>query len=79
MGLKGISEIARYSDLLKGEAEEVRELEVKNRNNACIHCGVRMIEKMPLRGPRRAAATWAHIINNASIVTLENIARCGMA
>jgi len=33
----------------------------------------------PSRGPRNALATWEHIINDASIVTLENIARCCMA
>jgi len=34
-----------------------------------------MIEKMPARGPRKNVATWEHIINDASIVTRENIAR----
>jgi len=55
------------------------EEEVKMRDEACIYCGVRMIEPMPRHGPRVAAATWEHIINNASIVTRENIARCCMA
>ena len=35
-----------------------------------------MIEPMPWRGPRKASATWEHIINDASIITRENIARC---
>jgi len=35
-----------------------------------------MIEKMPQGGSRRTVATWEHIINDASIVTPENIARC---
>ena len=36
-----------------------------------------MIEKMPPRGPRKAVATWEHIINDESIVSRENIAlRC---
>ena len=35
-----------------------------------------MIEQMLPRGPRRAVATWEHIINDESIVTRENIARC---
>jgi hypothetical protein len=38
-----------------------------------------MIEKMPPRGPRKAVATWEHIINDASIITRENIARCCVA
>jgi hypothetical protein len=44
-----------------------------------VYCGVRMIDKMPPRGPRRAVATWEHIINDASIITRENIARCCVA
>jgi hypothetical protein len=35
-----------------------------------------MIEKMPPHGTRRNVATWEHIINDASIVSRENIARC---
>jgi hypothetical protein len=35
-----------------------------------------MIERMPQGGSRRTVATWEHIINDASIVTPENIARC---
>ena len=38
-----------------------------------------MIEKMPPRGPRKAVATWEHIINNESIINRENIARCCVA
>ena len=54
------------------------EKEVKARDKACVYCSVQMIEPMPLRGPRKAAATWEHIINDAIIVTRENIARCCM-
>ena len=35
-----------------------------------------MIEKMPQSGSPRTVATWEHIINDACIVTPENIARC---
>ncbi len=35
-----------------------------------------MIEQKSLRGRRRNVATWEHIINDASIVSRENIARC---
>jgi len=55
------------------------EKEVRERDTNCVYCGVRLIEKMPSCGPRRAAATWEHIINDASIVTRENIARCCVA
>jgi hypothetical protein len=55
------------------------EEEVKERDKACIYCGTQMIEQMPQRGPRKAVATWEHIINDANIVTRENIARCCVA
>ncbi len=52
------------------------EREVKERDKTCVYCGTQMIEQMPPRGHRKAVATWEHIINDASIVTSENIARC---
>ncbi len=55
------------------------EKEVKDRDKACIYCGIQMIEQMPPSAPRNAVATWEHIINDASIVTRENIARCCFA
>ena len=55
------------------------EREVKERDKTCVYCGTQMIEQMPPRGPRKAVATWEHIINDASIVTRENIARCCVA
>lgn len=53
--------------------------EVKERDKACVYCGIQLIEYMPSHGPRKAVATWEHIINDASIVTRENIARCCVA
>ena len=38
-----------------------------------------MIEQMPPNGPRKAVATWEHIVNDSSVVTHENIARCCVA
>jgi hypothetical protein len=55
------------------------EKEVRERDKACVYCGIQMIEKMPQRGPRNAVATWEHIINDASIISRENIARCCVA
>lgn len=49
------------------------------RDKTCVYCGIKLMEQMPLHGPRKAVATWEHIINDASIVTRENIARCCMA
>ncbi len=55
------------------------EEEVNARDKSCVYCGARLVEQIPPRGPRKAVATWEHIINDASIVTRENIARCCVA
>ena len=55
------------------------EKEVKDRDKICVYCGVQLIEKMPPHGPRKSVATWEHIINDASIISRENIARCCVA
>lgn len=52
------------------------EEEVKMRDKTCVYCGVELLEVIPSRGSRKNMATWEHIINDASIVTRENIARC---
>ncbi len=52
------------------------EEEVKVRDKACVYCGIQMTEQPPPGGSRKAVATWEHIINDASIVTRDNIARC---
>jgi hypothetical protein len=51
------------------------EEEVKDRDKICVYCGIQMIEQ-PIPGQRKALATWEHIVNDASIVTYENIVRC---
>ena len=51
------------------------EAEVRARDTTCVYCRIPFID-MPQRGPRETAATWEHIINDATIVTRENIARC---
>jgi hypothetical protein len=55
------------------------EREVKERDKICVYCGIKMMEKMPQYGSRKAVATWEHIINDASIVSRDNIARCCVA
>jgi hypothetical protein len=55
------------------------EKEVQERDKTCVYCGIQMIEQMPPRGSRRNVATWEHIINDASIVSRENIARSYVA
>jgi hypothetical protein len=52
------------------------EEEVRERDKACVYCGTQMIERASHGGPRIAVATWEHIINDASLVTRKNIARC---
>jgi uncharacterized protein (DUF927 family) len=55
------------------------EEEVKERDKACVYCGVPMVDKMRPSGPGRSVATWEHIINNRYIINRENIARCCVA
>ena len=55
------------------------EVEVKARDKACVYCGVKMLDQMTSHGSRKSVATWEHIINDARIVTRENIARCCVA
>lgn len=55
------------------------EEEVRERDQNCVYCGVRLIEKVPPNGPRKSAPTWEHIINDATIISRENIARCCVA
>ena len=50
------------------------EHEVRARDKRCIYCGIEMLEKAPRGSPRKTVATWEHIINDARIVTRENIA-----
>ena len=52
------------------------EREVRERDTQCVYCGIPMLESPPADGSRGAVGTWEHIINDASIVTRENIARC---
>ncbi|MBC2736572.1 MAG: HNH endonuclease [Desulfobacteraceae bacterium] len=52
------------------------EQEVRDRDKVCVYCGIEMIETVPRGGSRKNAATWEHIINDQTIITKENIARC---
>jgi hypothetical protein len=49
------------------------EVEVIDRDRRCIYCGV---EFVPDPASCRHRPTWDHIVNDALIVTRENIARC---
>ncbi len=49
------------------------EQEVLARDFACIYCGIQFVPNAPTRG---AAPSWEHIVNDARIITRENMARC---
>ena len=49
------------------------ELEVTARDIRCIYCGVQFTASSLYR---RDKPSWEHIINDARIITRENIARC---
>jgi hypothetical protein len=49
------------------------EKEVRGRDKNCVYCGVRF---KPTSVSKKTAASWEHIINDAKIITIENIALC---
>ena len=52
------------------------EEQVRARDKACVYCRVEMLQSAPRGSPRKTVATWEHIINDATIITPENIALC---
>ena len=52
------------------------EREARERDRTCVYCGIPMHDVPSADGSRKALATWEHIINDARIVTRENIVRC---
>ncbi len=50
--------------------------EVRQRDRQCVYCRTPLLDSVPADGSSRSVATWEHIVNDASIVTRENIARC---
>ena len=49
------------------------EREVLLRDTSCIYCGVDFLTPGNLRGDQ---PSWEHIVNDATIITVANIARC---
>ena len=49
------------------------ENEVRKRDRACVYCG---IEFTPAKVSKKSAVSWDHIINDAKIITRENIVLC---
>jgi len=46
---------------------------IRERDKVCVYCGC---EFTPAKVSKKSAASWEHIINDASIITKENIALC---
>lgn len=49
------------------------EKEVRERDKKCVYCGC---EFTSTKFSKKSAASWEHIINDAKIITRENIALC---
>jgi len=49
------------------------EKEVRERDKKCVYCGV---EFTPAKVSKKTCASWEHIINDAKIITRENIVLC---
>jgi hypothetical protein len=49
------------------------ENEVRKRDKACVYCG---IEFTSAKVSKKSTASWEHIINDAKIITRENIVLC---
>jgi len=52
---------------------EELEKEIRKRDKKCVYCGVNFGSS---KESRKTQASWEHIINDASIITRENIALC---
>jgi hypothetical protein len=52
------------------------EQNVRGRDVNCVYCGAQMTPSGIPGGSRGTVATWEHIINDARIITIENIALC---
>jgi hypothetical protein len=48
------------------------EREVRERDRACIYCGA----SFAAASARRSRPSWEHVINDAALITRENIALC---
>ena len=49
------------------------EQEIRQRDKVCVYCD---IEFTSTKVSKKTAASWEHIINDAKIITRENIALC---
>ena len=58
------------------KAVEEMEIEITKRDKNCVYCKIELKEKIVKGQSRKNQATWEHIINDASIINRDNIARC---
>ena len=70
--LQGIAPEERI-DVNRWNIPDWLEREVIERDRCCVYCGVELV---PTNETRRYRPSWEHIINDARILTRENIARC---
>jgi hypothetical protein len=49
------------------------EKEITERDKVCVYCGATFTKQKECR---KISPSWEHIVNDARIVTLENICRC---
>ena len=49
------------------------EKDVGERDKSCVYCGIKFVESTI---SKKSAASWEHIINDAKIITKQNIALC---
>lgn len=47
--------------------------EVRQRKEDCVYCRTRLLSTLGPSEPRKSKPTWEHIVNDAHIVTRENI------
>lgn len=52
------------------------EIEVTRRDTRCIYCGVDFLRPQVNRG---SCPSWEHIVNDARLISAQNIARCCIA
>lgn len=49
---------------------------IRARDVLCVYCGVKLLHSAARGSSRKQVATWEHIVNDATIITRRNIARC---
>ena len=55
------------------------EKRIQHRDKKCVYCGVRFSKNVRSNKSKKAFSSWEHIVNDASIITYENIALCCLA